>query len=259
MAIQWHPLLAQFLQHYLSDQIQIRDSIPLGQMPLEMDLLFQPSVPIQSLPYPYNHLGQPTIGEFKGAGDTANWATIAQIESYACLYQMQQKITDRNQITLWVIASKFASSFSLYIDNLMLVGAGVQRGTLAHFPIYQIDLATLPITPVNLPLLMVYKGAREREIVQFFLEHYQEFREMSHFIKTLHPQALKEVLRDMNLESLRGFDLDLSAILELFPPEKVIQAIGWEKIIQNLDTSALSEQEREALIERLRRPDEDGN
>ena len=168
MAIQWHPLLAQFLRHSLSDQIQIQDSISLGQMPLEMDLLFQPSVPIQSLPYPYNYLGQFTIGEFKGAGDTANWATIAQIESYACLYQMQQKIIDRNQITLWVIASKFAGNFPLYIDDLTPIGPGVQRGTLAHFPIYQIDLATLPITPAPFPLLMVYKGAREREIVQFF-------------------------------------------------------------------------------------------
>ncbi len=277
MAIQWHPLLAQFLRHSLSDQIQIQDSIPLGQMPIEMDLLFQPSVPIQSLPYPFNYLGKPTIGEFKGAGDTANWATVAQIESYACLYQMQQKIIDRNQITLWVIASKFASNFSLYIDDLIPIGPGVQRGTLAHFPIYQIDLATLPITLATFPLLMVHKGAREREIVQFFLEHHQELREMSHFIKTLHPQALKEVLRDMNLENLRGFDLDLPAILELFPPEKVIEniglekfietiglektieTIGWEKIIQNLDTSTLSEQERELLIEQLRQPDGDGN
>ena len=138
---------------------------------------------------------------------------------------------------------------------------GVQRGILAPFPIYQIDLATLPITPAAFPLLMVYKGSREREIVQFFLEHYQELGEMSCFIEILHPQVLQEVLQEMNIkpEMLSGFDLDLPAILDLFPPEKVIENIGWEKIIQNFDTSALSEQEREALIERLRRPDEDGN
>ena len=33
----------------------------------------------------------------------------------------------------------------------------------------------------------------------------------------------------MNLESLRGFDLDLPAILKLFPPEQVIENIGLEK------------------------------
>lgn len=123
------------------------------------------------------------------------------------------------------------------------------------------DLATLPITPATLPLLMVYKGhlAREREIVWSLVEHYHELGEMRNFISILHPQAIKEVLAEMNLESLRGFDLDLPAILELFPPEQVIQAIGWEKIIQNLDASSLNEQERELLIERLRQLDKDEN
>ena len=82
---------------------------------------------------------------------------------------------------------------------------------------------------------------------------------MSHFVGTLHPQAIKEVLVEMNLESLRGFDLDLPAILDLFPPEKIIEIIGLEKVIETIDTSTLSEQERESLIERLRQPDGDGN
>lgn len=81
MAIQWHPLLAQFLRHYLSNRIRILDSIPLGEMPIEMDLLFKPNVLIVSLPYPYNLLGPRTIGEFKGAGDTANWSTVAQMKA----------------------------------------------------------------------------------------------------------------------------------------------------------------------------------
>ena len=81
----------------------------------------------------------------------------------------------------------------------------------------------------------------------------------------------------MNLESLRGFDLDLPAILDLFPPEQVIEniglektieiiglektieTIGWEKIIQNLDASTLNEQERELLIEQLRQLNENDN
>ena len=57
---------------------------------------------------------------------------------------------------------------------------------------------------------MVYKGdlAREREIVRSLVEHYHELGEMRNFISILHPQAIKEVLVEMNLESLRGFDLD---------------------------------------------------
>ncbi|MBI1922842.1 hypothetical protein HYR99_01190 [Candidatus Poribacteria bacterium] len=286
MAILWHPLLAQFLRHHLSDRIQIRDSIPLGQMPIEMDLLLEPIVPSESLSYPYNHLGQQTIGEFKGAGDTADWMSVAQIESYACLYQMQQKIEDRAEITLWVIASQFSESFSRYIEDLTSIGEGVQRGTLAQFPIYRIDLETLPITLATFPLLMVYKGKveREKEIVQFFIDHYEELGELSFFIKLLHPQALEEVLKMLDLESLRGFDLDLPAILRLFDTEKIIQNIGMEKVIQTVGMekviqtigiekiiqtfgpedlaktigSSLNDEEREKFIEQMRQWGEDG-
>ena len=66
-------------------------------------------------------------------------------------------------------------------------------------------------------------------------------------------------IKHMDLEILRGFDLDLPAILELFPPEKVIETIGWEKIIQNLNASTLNEQERELLIEQVRQLNEKDN
>ena len=54
---QWHPLLAQFLKHDYGDKLYIRDAVPLGKMPLEMDLLIEPLAPIDSLPYPFNHIG----------------------------------------------------------------------------------------------------------------------------------------------------------------------------------------------------------
>ncbi|MBI1926738.1 hypothetical protein HYR99_21155 [Candidatus Poribacteria bacterium] len=236
MAIQWHPLLAQFLRHHLSDRIQIQDSIPLGEMPLEMDLLFLPQVPIPSLPSPYNHLGRQTIGEFKGAGDTADWDSIAQIEAYACLYQRQQKIADRKEITLWVIASAFSETFTSYLQDFTEIGEGVGRGTLAGFPLYRIDLETLPITIDTMPLLLVYKGdvARETAIAQFFIDHYDELHELSYFIKLLHPQALEEVLKMLDIESMRGFDLDLPAILRLFSKQKVLQEVLKDMNIESL-------------------------
>jgi hypothetical protein len=261
MAIYWHPLLAQFLTHYFSDRIHIQDSVPLGEMPLEMDLLLIPSIPIALLPYPFNYLGPRTIGEFKGPGDSANWETVSQLESYACLYQMREKIPSRDEITLWVIASEFSESFFPLIDNLTPIGEGVQQGTLSRFPIYQIDLETLPITVATFPMLMVYSGneEREKEIVQFFIEHYQEFRELGFFIETLHPIALKEVLQSMNIESLRGFDLDFPAIVRLFGKERFIQTIGQKEILQTMDAKEILQnltheqmEALEALIEQER-------
>lgn len=172
---------------------------------------------------------------------------------------MQQKIIDRSQITLWVIASQFAETFPLYIEGLAPIGEGVRQGTLAQFPIYQIDLETLPITLDTFPLVMVYKGNVEREkaIVQFFIEHYQEVRELGIFIEMLHSQALKEVLKLLNIESLSGLDLDLPAILDLFETEKIIRAIGTENLAKAI-SSSLTDEEKERLIERIQQSGQKG-
>ena len=157
------------------------------------------------------------------------------------------------------------------------MGDGVQRGTLAGFPIYAIDLETLPLTGATFPLLLVYKGniEREKEMAQFFIAHYQELGELSFFLELLHPQALKEVLREMNLDSsvprvrkadLRGYDFDLPAILDLFETKKIIQNIGLDKVIQTVGLkeviqtalSSLTDAEKDTLIEQIRQSQRNG-
>ena len=241
MATYWHPLLAQFLKEDYGNLLEVRDSVKIGKMPLELDILIFPTVPTEKLPYPFNHLGQTTIAELKGPGGTATFREITQVEIYGCLYQIRKaKVKDRRKITLWLIASKFAENFNQppfdYIDNLTRIGDGVSVGELAKFPIYLIDLSKLPITLHTIPLLMVYKGdeKREKEIIKFFIEHYQELRRYSYFFSTLHSKVLKEVLDEMDLRNLRGLDLDLPAIIDLFGEEKVIQTIGPENVIQRI-------------------------
>ncbi len=65
MAIYWHPLLAQFLKEDYGDRLEIKDSVKIGKMPLELDILITPSVPTEELPYPFNYLGGTTIAELK--------------------------------------------------------------------------------------------------------------------------------------------------------------------------------------------------
>jgi hypothetical protein len=69
---------------------------------------------------------------------------------------------------------------------------------------------------------------------KFFIEHHQEPRIYSYFFSTLHAQALKEVLDEMDLRNLRGLDLDLPAIIDLFGEERVIQTIGPENVVQTI-------------------------
>jgi hypothetical protein len=184
---------------------------------------------------------------------------IAQVENYGCLYQLRKaKIKDRSKITLWLIASKFSSTFnqppSDYIDNLTPVGDGVKKGFLAKFPIYLIDLGKLPITLHTIPLLMVYKDdeEREKEIIRFFIKHYQELRRYSQFFSTIHTRRLKEVLEEMDLRNLRGLDLDIPAIIDLLGKERLIETIGPDEVVETIGQDKVIEMiGREKVIETI--------
>ena len=188
-------------------------------------------------------VGKTTIGEFKSPEDTANWKAVTQIEGYACLYQRLNAIKDRERITLWLIASEFTKSFNHppcdYIDNLTQIGEGLESGYLHKFPIYLIDLSTLPITLHTIPLLLVYSGdsEREKEIIRFIIKHRAELQEYIEFLP-LHIEAFEEVLNEMDTKHLLEMDINREALgrtieimARVFGTEKVIDAIGREKAI----------------------------
>lgn len=248
--IQWHPFLVQFLRRKYKGKFTIKEAFKLGKMPLEMDMWIQLEVPPQSLPYPFNYLAKITLVEFKGPGDTAGWKAVSQIEGYACLYQQNEKIKDRREITLWIIASEFAANFNKspcdYIDDLTEIGEGVSKGELTRFPIYLIDLSKLPISVSTIPLLMVYRGdlEREKEIVRFVIKHRAELREYFDFLSTLHIKAYKEVLSKMTIEDIQELDLDWDEIYDHFlnfvipftKYDKDLEAVVLDKIIQSAGT-----------------------
>jgi hypothetical protein len=188
-----------------------------------------------------------TIAELKGPGDTAIWEDLAQIESYGCLYQKrdENKIEDRSQITLWLISSKFSQNFNQppgdYIDNLTSVGKGVSSGFLAKFPIYLVDLGELPITLATIPLLMVYEDRKEREkeIIRFVIEHYDELRKYGNFLFTLHIRALEEVLEEMDLSNLRGLELDVPGIIDLLGLDRIVETAGEDKLMEKIGEDRL--------------------
>jgi len=242
--------LAQFLREDHGERLNIKDSVKLGKMPLELDILINPKVPGIELPYPFNYLGETTtIAELKGPGDTAIWEDLAQVEGYACLYQRrdENKIEDRSQITLWLISSKFSQNFNQpprdYIENLKPVGKGVSGGSLAKFPIYLIDLGELPITLDTIPLLMVYEDnkEREKEIIRFVIEHYDELGRYGSFLSMLHVRAFKEVLGEMDLRNLRGLELDVPGIIDLFGLDRLIEAAGKDELIQKIGSEEVIE------------------
>ena len=91
---------------------------------------------------------------------------------------------------------------------------GVQGGTLDGFPTFFIDLARLPFRPEALPLLMVARGTREREMVEFLVDHFHEYPQHVRFLRELHVQTLREVLRMKQLTS-EQIGIDYRALLDL--------------------------------------------
>ncbi len=120
------------------------------------------------------------------------------------------------------------------------MGVGVQGGTLDGFPTFFIDLARLPFRPEALPLLMVAKGTREREMVEFLIDHFHEYPQHVRFLRELHVQTLREVLRMKQLTP-EQIGIDYRALLDLIGEEQVVKELVRRKGTQWL----------RAMLERL--------
>jgi hypothetical protein len=230
MAIYWHPYLAQLMRLSYEDKLNIEEEIPLGEMPLRLDILLSPGISVQELPFPFCCLGKQTIVEYKGPDDAGEHSDLLQLEIYALMYQQRKELWRRQEITLWLLASDFAEVISLpdgaHLENEYQVGKGVLGGILDGFPIYLLDLNEIPLNDDTLPLVLVSKGKRERELVEYMIKHYQRLGRYMPYLVWLHWEKLEEVLemRELTLEEI-GVDLD-----------RVIRLLGGlEKVLQHAD------------------------
>jgi len=244
MAIQWHPFLTQFLRQDYSNLLIIDSEVNLGEMPLRLDLLLIPRYPVTELQYPFCHLGQRTLASYKGPGDTAGQDSLVQLLTYALLYQQRENIWQRNNLTLWLMASDFADDISLpggaQIDGMQEIGAGMRVGTLDGFPIFLIDLGVLPVNVVTLPLVMAAKGENEQALVEFLLDNYEEHASYIGYLMILHLDMFMEVLtmRQMTAEEI-GLDMEsVLRFLQTYGDDKVIQGVsklyGGDKVIESV-------------------------
>ena len=261
MAIYWHPYLAQLMRLSYDDKLRIEEEVPLGEMPLRLDILLCPRVLVQELPFPFCYLGGQTIAEYKGPDDTGEHSDLVQLEIYALMYQRRKELWQRREITLWLLASDFDEEMSLpngaHIENEHQVGKSVRfahrrlrltvlGGTLDGFPIFLIDLNEIPLNDDTIPLVLVSKGKREQELVEYMIEHHQRLGKYMPYLVWLHSEKFEEVLemRELTLEEI-GVDLD-RVIRLLGGEEKVIRSLDPEKVLQHLD-------ERRAMMSLVRR------
>jgi hypothetical protein len=247
MALYWHPYLAELLKLDYGDRLDVKDEFSLGDMPLKADFLLirrDPSVP---LPFPFCFLGTETIVEYKSPDDTAAQEDLSQLEIYGMMYAQNKKMW-RKDLTLWLVASHFHAEVShpegAYLSGKKKVGKGVLRGRMDKFPTFFVDLRELPFAPESLPLNLVAKGPREQELVEFLVDHYREYPKHVQFLRELHGQKLREVLRMRQLTP-EQIGIDYQALLDLLGEERAIDLMGKERAIQLL----AQRKDRERMLE----------
>jgi hypothetical protein len=254
VALYWHPFLVQMLRLRYSDRLIIRDKLPLGDLPLEADLLLVRRDPAVVLPYPLQFLGRQTLVEYKSPDDTADQAALEQLEIYGMLHCRREGLPRRGELTLWLMASQIAANVSqpgrTELVGLHAVGPGVSQGMLDGFPTYLIDLQGVPFTPDTIPLHMVATGRQERALVEYIIEHYQHHPAELDLMQHLHMVAFMEVLMLHGL-TLEQIGIDEDALVKLIGlskhPAKYLKYLDRKQLAKGLDTEELAK----GLIEQL--------
>jgi len=242
MAIYWHPYLTQLLRQDYEDRLIIEEEVPLGEMPLKLDILIRPRILVQELPFPFCHLGGQTIVEYKSPEDTAEHADLVQLEIYALMYQRRRRLWQRQEITLWLLASGFSTQMSLpdgaHLENEHQIGKGVWGGILDGFPTFLLNLNEIPLDDATLPLLIVSKGDRELELVEYLISHHQRLMKYIPYLIWLHWEKLEEVLemRELTLEEI---GVDMERVIRLIGKEKVIQHLSPDEILRHFSTDEI--------------------
>src|SRR5436305_90193 len=94
----WHPLLANLLRWQLGSHYHLEEEVPVGQKPLQIDLLLLqkeqgelPPSARQILAGLVEYLDEWTLLEFKSPSDTLRAGDLQTFLAYALLYRAQNQ------------------------------------------------------------------------------------------------------------------------------------------------------------------------
>jgi hypothetical protein len=123
----WHPLLANLLRWQLGSHYHLEEEVPVGQKPLQIDILLlhkeQGELPpdaCQILAGLVECLGEFTLLEFKSPSDTLRAGDFQTFLAYALLYRAQNHpLLEPARLHLLVLAPKLTKP---YRDELRTLG-----------------------------------------------------------------------------------------------------------------------------------------
>jgi hypothetical protein len=234
---QWHPILVDGLRYFHGDKLRIEPEHAVSALPTRIDILVMTPEPTATFASPYNLLAPRTLVELVGPGDWATWRPLRKLYVDGVLYSLDQNIKRMANIGLWLLASRMSSEFLELaheeLGTLEVVGPGLYQASFCGSPVLLVHLHELPLSVPAIPLLMVYRGPREREIAKFVMEQGQRYRLFAEQAFTVHAHAVKEVMAmlGMSREAFRQL-ANARDIVDLFGPEILIEEMGKEEAIR---------------------------
>ena len=249
----WHPLLAGFLRWQLGSHYQIQEEVPVGQKPLQIDVLLlrkeQGELPEEArrvLAGLAEYLNEFTLLELKSPSDTLRAGDFQTFLAYAMLYRAQNEpLLAPNRLNLLVLATHLTRP---YREELRLLGVtarqekpgvwALEGGVVSHRTWL---LETAVLAGVQHPLLTLfspqflsqgpqtYAQLRQggyTELVVYLAQQIQQFQQKGAEFAMQHlgtedemEQALRNLVASLPLEQ-RVTDQDLYNLVASLPLEQ---------------------------------------
>jgi hypothetical protein len=268
----WHPLLANLLRWQLGSHYHLEEEVPVGQKPLQIDLLLlqkeQGELPAHAraiLSGLVERFGEWTLIEFKSPSDTLRLGDFQTFLAYVLLYRAQyHPLLETSKLHLIVLAPRLTKP---YREEMQTVGAtaqleepgilSLQGGALVH-PMWLLETAVLaglshPLLTVFSPAfladrLTVYdklSGAGYNDLMAYMGQQISQFRKSGKEFAMQHLGAqdeMRKVLKDM-VNNLLHED-----ILEVLTVEERLKGLSAEERLRGCSPEEL-DRLRELLLE----------
>jgi hypothetical protein len=269
----WHPLLVQLLEHELGTAYQVFDELPVGRMPLRVDILLvqrqsgEPSPTARrDLAALLPLLNRFTLIEFKGPTDQLERGDLAQLIGCAFLWHGQQEVlVGCRDVSLVVVAPRQTSPF---LEEIAALGGravedepGILRVEAVPFRAWLVETDIMAERGEAVLSLVSRVFLRDRErimkalertgrgrLLHFVFQQIQHFRRLGKEFAMQHTQTdyLGELEEDLKAEFLA--ELSTEDRLRGIPPEDRLRGIPPEDRLRGL-----SEKELDRLRELLDR------
>ncbi len=263
----WHPLLAGFLRWQLGEHYKVEEEVPVGQKPLQIDLLLlrkqEGELPGQArrvLAGLAEYLNEYTLVELKSPSDTLRAGDFRTFLAYALLYCAQnQPLLETGRMHLVVVAPRLTRP---YREELRLLGVtprqerpgawALEGGAACHRTWL---LETEELAGLGHPLLTLFSPEFLRhgpqtyellhrggytEMVIYMAQQMGQFRLKGQEFAMQHlgtedemNKVLDDLLATLPLER-RIAGVDLSELLSALPPEQRLAGLPPEQRLAGL-------------------------